>query len=277
MNNNIEIHDTAFMTSTLRASNETVSHDIYAKLWNNKGTDKWVSQYLKQVTPHEATAHCLRNRYFLDTLKNLIKNNAIEVLINFGCGFSMYPFLLDESIINIEIDKPEIIEHKKSKVEAWQKSKQLPKRDIHFIGVDFNSQYEDQLLSQINLIKKDRPSFILLEGVIFFLNLKETDTLFKLFSTIQNKGGYVGSASFENNIKETEAFKKLLEFMDAKTNITDYLTVNDEYYNKIDNYKLKDIQDYFSLSKTYLNTTAIDENLVLNEKFYLLKCIETKK
>lgn len=271
MSNQIEIHDTAFMTSTLRASNEVISHDIYAKLWNNKGTDKWVKEYLKQVTKHEAIAHCLRNRYFLDTLKNLAQNNTVEVIINFGCGFSMYPFLLDDSIINIEIDKPEIIQHKKSKILAWQKQKRLPSRNIHFIGVDFSTEYQEQLLSQINAIKKGKSSFILLEGVIFFLNLKETNNLFKLFSKIQTQGDYIGSASFEDNITDAKAFKNLLKFMKNKTNITNYLTVNDDYYNAIPNYELIDVQDYYSLSNTYLNNTSNNTDLILNEKFYLLK------
>jgi len=271
MSKHIEIHDTAFVTCNLRASNETVSHDIYAKLWNNKGTELWVDKYLSQVTQHEAIAHCLRNRYFLDTIKKLIETNNIKVLINFGCGFSMYPFLLDNTITHIEIDKPEIIEHKKSKVEAWQDSGVLPKRDIRHIGVDFSTNYKDQLLKTIHAIKNNKPTFILLEGVIFFLNLKETNNLFKLFASIQNNGDYIGSASFRENIVENKTFKKLLKFMAAETNIEDYLTLNDAYYNSIENYKLIDNQDYFSLSKTYLNKEGIDKSLVLNECFYILE------
>ncbi len=90
------------------------------------------------MSAYEDYAHCLRNRYFYDTLEELISKENIEVLINFGCGFSMYPFLLDASLHYIEIDTTDVITHKKEKTEAWQKEGLLPDRDITLIVADFN-------------------------------------------------------------------------------------------------------------------------------------------
>src|SRR5690554_6220 len=271
---NIEIHETAFLTSTLRSYNENLSQDYFAKLWCNPKSDKWVKAYLDLVSSEETNAHCLRSRYFLDTIKKLIDDNEIEVLINFGCGFSMYPFLLNEKLINIEIDKPEIIDYKKSKIENWQKTNTVPKRNIHYIAVDFSEDYKEDLLSQISSIKNNKPCFILIEGVLFFLDREETDNLFNFFNVIQKPGDYIGSVSFPETLKEGLAFQKLLHFLNqivSKTRDSDYQTVEDEYYQSQPDYKLIDHQDYFSLSTKYGNVIQLDKERILNENFYLLK------
>ncbi len=271
---NIEIHETAFLTSTLRSFNENLSQDYFAKLWCNAKSDKWVKDYLNLVSSEETNTHCLRNRYFLDTIKKLIDDNQIEVLINFGCGFSMYPFLLDEKLINIEIDKPEIIDYKKTNIENWQKTNALPKRNIHYIAVDFSEDYKQGLLSQISSIKNNKPCFILVEGVLFFLDKEETDNLFNFFNVIQKPGDYIGSVSFQDTLKESLAFQKLLHFLNqivSKTRDSDYQTVEDEYYRSKPAYRLIDHQDYFSLSTKYGNEIQLDKELILNENFYLLK------
>ena len=263
-----------FFTSSFRAFNEALSGDKYAKLWLNPKTDAWIQEYLTEVSSEETYTHCLRNRFFLETIKDLAASKQIEVLINFGSGFSMYPFLLNESLIHIEIDKPEIVNYKASKIEEWQNEKKLPKRDLHFVGVDFSEDYKTKLLEQIQQIKGDKPCFILIEGVLFFLDKAETDGLFSFFNLIQTDGDYVGSASFQDDLKSSTAFKRLLRFLNkkvSKTSESDYLTLQDSYYKSLPDYNLKDHQDYFSLSKTYNNTIHLKPDLILNEHFYVLK------
>lgn len=270
----IQIHETAFFTSSFRAFNEALSGDKYAKLWLNPKTDAWIQEYLTEVSSEETYTHCLRNRFFLETIKDLAASKQIEVLINFGSGFSMYPFLLNESLIHIEIDKPEIVNYKASKIEEWQNEKKLPKRDLHFVGVDFSEDYKTKLLEQIQQIKGDKPCFILIEGVLFFLDKAETDGLFSFFNLIQTDGDYVGSASFQDDLKSSTAFKRLLRFLNkkvSKTSESDYLTLQDSYYKSLPDYNLIDHQDYFSLSKTYNNTINLKPDLILNEHFYVLK------
>ena len=273
---NIQIHETAFVTSTFRSFDENLSQDNFAKLWQNSKTEQWIEEYLVQVSSEEIYTHCLRNRYFLDRIKDLVDNQGIEVLINFGSGFSMYPFLLNEKLVNIEIDKPEIVDYKKVKIKDWEKEDKLPKRNIHFIGVDFSENYKEDLLSKILSITANKSSFILVEGVLFFLDREETDNLFNFFNIIQTSGDYIGSASFQEAIKETQAFKNLLSFFNqkvSKTNQNDYQTIQDEYYKSKKNYKLIDHQDYFSLSNEYGNKIKQSEEFILNENFYLLRKI----
>ncbi|EIJ37139.1 MULTISPECIES: class I SAM-dependent methyltransferase [Flavobacteriaceae] len=273
---NIVIHETAFVTSAFRAFDERLSQDNFAKLWKNQKTEKWIEEYLDQVSSEETYTHCLRNRYFLDTVRNLVGSEEIEVLINFGSGFSMYPFLLEKDMIHIEIDKPEIVDYKREKVKDFQRRGILPKRTIYFVGVDFSTDYRDKLESKIDSIKGKKSSFILIEGVLFFLSRSETDSLFNFFDTIQKGGDYIGSASFQETLKDTIAFENLLKFFNqkvSKTNEDDYQTIQDEYYKSKTNYNLIDHQDYYSLSAQYENKINQDRQLILNENFYLLKKI----
>ena len=271
---NIGVHETAFVTSAFRATDENLSQDAFARLWQNSKTDQWIIDYLEQVSSEEPFTHCLRNRYFLDEINALVQKNEIEVLINFGSGFSMYPFLLDNKLMHIEIDKPEIVTYKKQKLEHWQQENILPKRNINFIGVDFTSEYKSGLITKLNAIKGNKSCFILVEGVLFFLNRKETNGLFDLFSMIQKSGDYIGSASFQERIKETQAFKNLLQFFNlkvAKTTKDDYQTIDDQYYTSRPYYSLLDQQDYYSLSDKYDHKIIEEKSLILNENFYLLK------
>ncbi|CAM1369678.1 putative Adenosine-deaminase (Editase) domain protein [Tenacibaculum litoreum] len=268
----IEIHETAFVTSIFRSLNEGLSKDVYAKLWNNSRTNVLVKKYLDQVCLEEVSAHCLRNRFFLEEIERL----KPEVLINFGSGFSMYPFLLDKNIVNIEIDKKEIVDYKNEKIKELQNQEKLPKRTIHFIGVDFNEDYVEGLLKRIKAIKKNKTSFILIEGVLFFLSRKDTDKLFDFFSVLQGKGDYIGSASFQKGLKKSEGFKKLLDFCNkemVKTEASDWQTIEDDFYRESKSYELINDQNYFSLSQKYNNEVKLEKDLILNENFYILKKI----
>jgi O-methyltransferase involved in polyketide biosynthesis len=278
MGETIKIHETAFLTATFRSIDENLSGDCYGKLWHHKQTDLWIKDYLKSVSTEEPYCHCLRNRYFLDQIKKSIKQNHIEVLINFGAGFSMYPFLLTEKLINIEIDKPEIVDYKKQKIEDWQNKSLLPKREIHFIGVDFNEDYQTKLISKITAIKKNKRCFILIEGVLFFLGKKETISLFNLFNSLQKEGDLIGSVSFQNAVSKTIAFKKMLAFLAkklTKDQAFDYQLIANEFYQNIENYKLTDQQDFFSLSNKYKHQTTLSKDEILNETMYLLEKINS--
>ena len=147
----------------------------------------------------------------------------------------MYPFLLDKNLTYIEIDKPDVIEYKREIVEMRQSENVLPERNIHFISSNFDSGYETKLLTEILTIKKDKPSFILLEGVLFFLTKQEANTTFNLFDKIQTKGDFIGSVSYQKKMENSPAFKKLLGLF--KSNLTlgqhfNYLTLSDDFYNE---------------------------------------------
>lgn len=274
MDERIDVHDTAFMTSTFRASNEALSKDPYARLWINGNAERWSQDYLDQVSQEEAAAHCMRNRYFLDRIKELHAAGKIDVLINFGSGFSMYPYLLLESLLNIEIDKREVIDHKKVRTMEWQDNGALPERNIQYISVDFTTDFQDDLRSELMGSVTGLSSFILLEGVLFFLKRTASERLFEFFSSIQGVKGYIGSASFRPELTSTTAWSRLMRFVDRTTAATDdtfSLTLEDEFYRDRKGYELLEVQDFFSLSSEHGHQPQLPVDEILNECFYLLK------
>lgn len=274
MEDAIKIHETAFVTATFRATHEELSKDKYSKYWRNPRTDEWIEKFTQNVSNFEAFTHSLRNRFFYETIKNLIVHKEIEVLINLGCGFSMYPFLFEKEIINIEIDQEEIIEYKKNKIEELIEDGKLPSRKIHYIAHDFNAQEKD-LAIELKSIVKDKPSFVLLEGLIFFLSEKVTNELMDLISTVQIRGSYLGSVSYLKEIEETKCFQSLIDFFskELSTNTKfEYLTLPTSYYKSLSSYDLIKQEDYISLSNKFCPIEAVEnENLILNENMYILK------
>lgn len=273
METSIEIHETAFVTATFRASDEALSKDFYSDYWRNAKTDNWNENYTKKVSVEEPFVHCLRNRFFYETIKRLIEKKEIEAIINFGCGFSMYPFLFDEEVVHVEIDQQDIIEYKKSRIQNWVKEGKLPHREIHYLTKDFSSQREE-LEDEIKSIIGDKPSFVLLEGVIFFLSKTTTNELMGLINRIQAKGSYFGSVSFLDKINESDCFQRLIAFFEDEVTLNnkfEYLTLPTTYYESLPNYELTEHEDYVSLSKQYAPERKIEDgDSILNENMYLL-------
>ena len=274
MKSTIKIHETAFVIATFRASNEALSKDKYSIYWKNPKTDKWIENFLDKVSKDEPFTHCLRNRYFYETIKRLIDANEIEVLVNFGCGFSMYPYLFKKDLIHVEIDQKDIIHHKKNEVERLVKEGKLPERKIHYIAKDFNLEKEE-LETELKSIIGNKRSFVLLEGVIFFLSKTITNELIELIGNVQTSDSYLGAVSYLDSIEDTDCFKRLINFFSEEIMVDgkfEYLTLPTSYYESLTSYALIEQEDYVSLSKQYSPNNKIQNgDLVLNEQLYLLK------
>ena len=271
---NIEVSDTAFVTCAFRKLNERLSQDTYAKLWENEKADAILKDYIEAVSTEEIDTHCIRNRFFLETFKTLITDSKIDVIINFGAGFSMYPFLLPDHITYIDIDQDNLISYKSQFIREWNTQDILPRRTIEYIGVDFKLDYESFLNYKLKTLIKGKRTFILIEGVLFFLNRTETERLFSFFDAIQHTGDYIGSVSYNETIKQTEAYNRLLSYankgvVDASNN--GFQLIEDAFYQDLQNYRLIDHQDYFSSSKRYNHNPKNAVNHILNEHFYILQ------
>ncbi|MBQ4820465.1 class I SAM-dependent methyltransferase [Aquimarina sp. MMG016] len=273
----MQVHETAFVVSTYRSHHEDVSKDTYAKLWNNPSTDALIPDILKNVSEHEAILHSLRNRFFHESLTSFFEANNGGTLINFGAGFSMYQFQMMNNVSTIEIDKKDIIDYKKERIDLWITQGKLPQRDIKYASVDFNIQTEEEIINIIKPLIKKEPTFIVLEGVLFFLNQNTTDKLFRIFKELQETGDQVGSVSYLPEIESTEVYQRLLHYFDSHNDTNDsfmHQTTTHSFYEKIDGYHLKEYTDEFELSKLYAPDCKIDnKSQILNENMYILERI----
>jgi O-methyltransferase involved in polyketide biosynthesis len=274
MSDKIAIHETAFVTSAFRAGNEQLSADRFAHLWPTKKTAEHAKTYMDAVSHYEATAHCLRNRYFYEEILRLTQTGAIQVLLNFGCGFSMYPFLLPAELQHIEIDMVNIIDFKQKKINNWQEQGVLPERNIKYMTSNFNDLSATALISEIKNYIGAKKTCILLEGVLFFLSSQDTQSLFNLFDSIQKVGDYIGSVSFTPDEEKHKLFQRLIGFVEnnlSKNEQFQYQTIADSYYENLKNYQLIDHQNTLTLSERFIDSKLADTGNVLNEHMYLLQ------
>ncbi len=271
----MQIHETAFVVSTYRSYFEEISKDIYAKLWNNKATDALIPSIFESISKDEAILHCLRNRFFYERMTSFFTENNGGTLINFGSGFSMYQFLINDNVNTIEIDQKNIIEHKKERIDDWISQGKLPRREINYTSIDFNQNTEQEIIDILQPFIKKRPIFILIEGVLFFLTSKTTNKLFKIFNKLQNQGDMVGSVSYLPEIKDTAVYNRLLHYFDSNNNTNDsfnHQTIANTFYKNIEGYILEKHIDEFELAKIYIpNNTIKNKTDILNENMYILR------
>ncbi len=271
----MQIQETAFVISTYRSYHEGISKDPYAKLWNNPATDALIPDILKNVSEYEAVLHSIRNRFFYEEMNSFFEAHNGGTLINFGAGFSMYQFLMNKNVSTIEIDKKDIITYKKERIDSWTATGKLPKRDIQYAAVNFTNLSEEEIVVMLTPLIKKKPTFIVLEGVLFFLDQHTTHKLFRVFKNLQNSRDLVGSVSYIPEIENTKVYKRLLYYFDSHNDTNDsfmHQTTPHSFYENIDGYQLKHHTDEFELSKIYAPDSIIeDKTHILNEHMYILR------
>ncbi|MFC5044510.1 class I SAM-dependent methyltransferase [Aquimarina hainanensis] len=271
----MKVHETAFIVSTYRSLHETISKDPYARLWNNDKTNSLLPEIFQQISSKEAILHAIRNRFFLEELTAFFKHHPTGTLINFGAGFSMYQFILPAHIHTIEIDKQPIIEYKKSQIGQWIKDGTLPPRVIDYHAVDFATNTTKEIVAKIAPYIQHTPTFVLLEGVLFFLDTTTTNKLFEVFSLLQKPGDQIGSVSYQPEVASTEVYNRLLHYFDRNNQTNElfaHQTIPSSFYHSINGYTVEKEIDEFTLAATY----APEENIlikeaILNESLYILK------
>lgn len=154
------------------------------------------------------------------------------------------------------------------------KEGKLPERKIHYIAKDFNLEKEE-LEIELKSIVGNKRSFVLLEGLIFFLSKTITNELIELIGNVQISGSYLGAVSYLDSIEDTDCFKRLIKFFSEEIMVDgkfEYLTLPTSYYESLNFYELIQQEDYVSLSKKYSPKNKIENgDLVVNEQLYLLQ------
>jgi len=269
-----EVQDTAFMIAHYRAQHESVSKDPYAKLWlTDTDLKPWADDFEAEVSEHDELLHCLRNRYFYNTLTQLTKEEPETLIVNLGAGFSMYPYVLPKETTSIEIELPQIASYKADKIKAFTDTGTLPPRNVLHIAKNITDEKQhSDIIDLVSRHKKNKTA-LLIEGVFFFLNEKEIASVINLCKQIQGPGDVLLCVSFEQALANTEVFKRLktyfTEVLDTHGN--PFTTLSHSYFKEVDGYDLKTRSSTLRLGKE-LSCFPKDFNdtLVLDEQLYHL-------
>jgi O-methyltransferase involved in polyketide biosynthesis len=258
------ISATAFLVNESRARMVSLSRDIYANHWvrpehRNAVRELW-EDFAQEVYPHDDLELSIRNRYFLDRLQAFVCSHEDPVFINIGAGFTSYPFLVDRPIQCIEIDYPEVVACKKARLAALQDARIIPRRAIKFVTMDLNDpknrrRFRDYLVSNTS----GRPSYVLLEGLTYYLQPATLNALFKICGAIQPRGSRLAFDFWKPDMVSHPVFLRLQRFFADRFGYArqDYNLFAKECIETIQGYRLQEISSAAAQERTYAGSSVL--------------------
>jgi O-methyltransferase involved in polyketide biosynthesis len=256
------VEDTAFLTVVARDKYKEISKDIFAKYWyvDNPKAINVYNKYKEVSGEFDVKCISLRNQFFLNELNKYFTENSDCMLINIGAGFSSYAYLINNVKV-IEIDSPNIIKYKQKIIKKYN----LEKR-IEFYSIDLNIKEELIKLKEYLKFKISKKSFILMEGLIYYLNPEIISELISICREVQIKGSVLGIVYLPEKDKKSPLFNK---FKDSFNNIklvfqkaTYYSSL--EGYNLIKDFSYKDLFSDYRLD--WYSRKYFCENMVILER-----------
>lgn len=270
------ISETAFLVNESRARMVELSKDIYSRLWVTERTKKIWNDFAKHVYPHDDLELSIRNRYFLEHLKKFVLNHENPVFANIGAGFTSYPFLLEKPCQCIEVDCQHVVSFKKEKIAKWQKEGLLPKREIEYFATDLEKNI-DILKELFQKRIHDRMSFVLLEGITYYLEKSTLNSLLMIIKESQSTGSLLGIEFWKPDIATHPVFVRLKDYFKDHFGWADrdYNLFDGDYLRSVKGYKIFEITDTTEQERVYLNTHIMEDyENILPTDFSILERVQ---
>lgn len=269
------ISESALLVNESRARNVPLSGDTFAHLWVNGATRALWEAFSREVYPHDAIELGVRNRFFLTGLAAFVNGHADPVFVNVGAGFTSYPFLVDARCRSIEVDFAHVIEAKRPRIETWQRESVLPARQVEFIAADL-ARPEDAARLMAGLAERigGAPSFILMEGLTYYLSRADFDALLGAFAALQAAGSLLAFDFWTPDTADHPAFNRLRRFFSERFGHAEacYNLMTVEDIRARPGYELQTHTDVQELEHRYLGTNVLaDYDEILPEHYALLK------
>ncbi|MFE3845509.1 class I SAM-dependent methyltransferase [Thermoplasmatota archaeon] len=272
---NKSISDSAFLVNESRSRRVDISKDIYASLWINESSNKLWNDFYSEVYHFDDIQLSLRNRFFLEQFKSFIEKSSNPVFVNIGAGFTSYPFLVSRDCKFIEVDMSNVIEYKQKKIKHFIENGDFPNRDITFISADICNK-NDQIKLEKSLIPllDNNLSFVLIEGVTYFLKMQDLTQLFDMLSEIQTSDSILAFDYWKKDDVDHLILRKLMRFFTDHFGFAEnqYNLIDSDFIQNINGYKPVESTDIQELEKTYTEDNFLsDYNKILPEYYVLLR------
>lgn len=267
------ISESAFLVNESRSRRIDISKDIYSHLWTSDSSNKLWNDFSKYVYPFDDIELSLRNRFFLEQLTAYIEELHNLVFVNIGSGFTSYPFLVKKPCKCIEIDLKHVIDFKQEKIKYWIEKGILPQRNITFLPADINKKtnierLKKSLISHFN----NNPSFILLEGITYFLNKEVLNKLFNIISEVQLPDSILAFDFWKNTNSNHPVFKRLSRFFSERFgfNETNYNFLDFDSIQNITRYELLEMTDIQKLEKRFTPDNFLKNSKKILPEYYVI-------
>jgi O-methyltransferase involved in polyketide biosynthesis len=257
-----ELSGTAFVVNHSRALQVDISRDIYASLWVTDETKRLWHELATQVYPYDDVSSSLRNRFYLERLMQFVQNHEHAAFINLGAGFSSYPFLLERACPCAEIDLKQILDYKRERIERWQRESVLPQRTIEFLAADLTSDVDQERVNQaLGRWCKNHTSFILMEGLTYYLSRPVLQRVFESFRRYQSPDSVVAFEYWTPDAGAYPVFVRLTEYLARNFGQTrpDYTLLDVSFVRSIVGYELRANTDIAEQEIAYSATRVLQD------------------
>lgn len=266
---------TAFVVNESRSRRMDISQDIYAHNWINPQVQELWLELAKNVYPYDDISTSLRCRFYLERLRTFIQQNNNPVFINIAGGFTSYPFLVEGKCEFVEVELPNVIDYKKDHLEKWQREGIFPEKNIHFFATDLNDKTQrEQLAKECKIWCANRPSFILMEGITYYLTAETLQELFEIFAACQQSGSLIAFGHWPKCAQDYPVFIRLKDYLTKRFGLLNqqYNLFDLSSIEKINGYEIIEYTDIAAQELIYSQSRSLqDPNNRLPIQFVILK------
>ncbi len=208
-----DVSGTAFVVNLSRARQVALSGDEYAHCWVTPETQALWDELAREVYPHDDISLSLRNRFYLTRLRSFVAAHPRPTFVNLGAGFTSYPQLVDARCRSIEVDLPNIVAHKQERVDAWVRGGILPARTLAFHAADLMRPADLDALATALVGWCAGPSFVLMEGLVYYLSRDVLDRLFAMLARAQQPGSLVAFEYWPTDAERYGVYRRLETYL----------------------------------------------------------------
>jgi len=269
-----DIAKTASLVNESRHRRVDISHDRFAGLWVEPSTTALWDEMAREVYPFDDIELSLRNRFFLERLRYFVRNGVVRRFVNVGAGFTSYPFLLTSPCPSAEIDLPHVIHFKRARIRQWQKGGYVPSRRVKFISADVTSPSDVEALRQsLRTWLGRRRSFVLMEGLSYYLTPFARNRLFTTLGQLQTTGSIFALDYWTGDMLNHPVTRRWRRYLARKGwhRENDYYGLSLSRLASLKGYELVELADIQTLENVYTGEDRLaDARCILPEKYAIL-------
>lgn len=269
------ISASAFLVNESRARNVSLSHDRYARLWVTDETRRLWEDFTREVYPHDAVELSLRNRFFLERLNGAISTGRVSAFINIAAGFTSYPFLINQPVPCFEVDFPHVVDHKRQAIGRWQAEGVLPDRPVEFIAADLNDPKQLVTLQRELVLRLGGvPSFLLMEGLVYYLEPEVLERLYEAWTGLQVPGSVLAFDFWKPDVAEHPVTCRFARFCAERFGHARerYNLFDETSIAAVTGYDIVELTDVQELEQVFAGSSDLaDYRTILPEHYALLQ------
>lgn len=233
-----------------------------------------MGRFRAEVYPHDDLALAVRNRFFLAELSDFTARFPDAAFVNIGAGFTSYPFLLRAPLATVEIDLPHVVAFKRQRMERLVHDGILPARDVSFIGVDVMREEGPSSLAAALERFRERPLFVLMEGLSYYLTRPVLHALLAIISAAQRTSDIMALDFWRPSIARHPVYARLQDFFARRFGraAASYCLIDTDFLAGLAAYAIVRVSDVSTEEERFAGTQRLaDRTKILEESYAILR------